>query len=66
MTSAEKWKKIGTMISIFRVFIITALVVSGAVELYASDLWSTPFSQIGIAAVAGAIGATAAKVAHIV
>jgi hypothetical protein len=54
------------LISIFRIFTLAALVVSGAMELWSSELFSTPIEQIGVGAAAGIGAAIIAKVAHIV
>ncbi|MCL7999429.1 hypothetical protein M8994_14360 [Brucella sp. 21LCYQ03] len=48
-----------------RVFTVVAMLVGGAMELWSSEIFSTPIEQIGFATIAGILGATIAKVAHL-
>ena len=49
-----------------RVFTVAAMVVGGLMELWSSDLFTTPVEQIGYATIAGIIAATFAKAVHFV
>lgn len=53
-------------ISAFRLFIIVGLVASGAAELWAMDVFSTPVEQIGVGTIAGIAAVIGAKLTHFV
>lgn len=59
----ERVKRAMKLVSIFRIFIIVALLVSGAMELWFS---APPVEQIGWATMAGILAAFAAKAVHLV
>ncbi|WP_368649581.1 hypothetical protein [Brucella intermedia] len=47
-----------------RVFTVIAMLVGGMMELWSSEIFSTPIEQIGFATIAGILGATIAKAIH--
>jgi hypothetical protein len=53
-------------ISVFRIFIIAGLIVSGALELLSVQAFSTPVEQIGAGAAAGILAAIAVKAVHLI
>lgn len=48
-----------------RVFTVAAMLVGGAMELWSSNLFSTPIEQIGFATIAGIVAASIAKAVHL-
>lgn len=52
-------------LTIIRVFFVIALFAAGIIELWATDFFSTPVSQLTVSAVAGAVGVIAAKLTHL-
>jgi len=53
-------------VKVVRVFTVAAMIVGGALELWSSDLFTTPVEQIGFATIAGILAAAVAKAVHFV
>lgn len=50
----------------FRLFFICAVLVSAAIELAHSELFSLPAEQLTVSALGGAAGLVIAKIVHVV